>query len=84
MRDTTDILQCGYGSAPALPTTTFHPKFMLYPSVGEPATIVFGSAPTGGAVETRVALQISADGRLLTVVGGTIIIDGIDLKAQCA
>ena len=85
LRANTDVRQCGYGTAPTLPSTTFHPKVMLSPSSGEPATIVFGRAPTAaGENERRIALQISADGRTLTVYGGTIILDGIDLKAQCA
>lgn len=81
----TDVRQCGYGTAPALPSNiSFSPEVALSPGIGESATIVFGEAPTGGAAETRVALHISADGRALTVIGGTIIIDGIDLKARCA
>ena len=79
-----DARQCGYGAAPALPSTAFSPVLSLSPGGGEPATIVFGDPPTGGAADTRVALQISADGRALTVVGGTILIDGVDLKARCA
>ena len=81
----TDVRQCGYGTAPALPTsTTFSPTFALSPGSSQPATIVFGRAPANPADERRVALQISPDGRTLTVYGGTIIIDGADLKAQCA
>ena len=60
---------------------------MLAPSDGALATIVFGKVPStagGAAADTRIAMQISADGRTLTVYGGPIVIDGVDLKAHCA